>query len=238
MPKDIKQKLPSLTIAIPAYNEEDNLQWVLKNTLSQAPKYLSDFEIVVINDGSTDKTQDIVETFAKKHKCIRVLHQQNKGYGEAMLVGIKNAKKEFVAYMPADGQFLVEDMRYCLPLIGKADLILGARGSRADYTAYRLMLSYTYLIVLRILFGVAFQDVNWLNIWRTREVQKLKINSRGIFLLAEIVIRFQKNGLKVLEAPSNYRPRRSGQEKNAKFSLAVQALIDAIKLWFSLQFKF
>lgn len=237
MQKRITKKLPSLTISIPAYNEEDNIRWVLKNTVKEAPTYLSDFEIIVIDDGSTDKTGEIADSFTKKYNFIRVIHQDNKGYGEAMLRGIREARKEFVCYMPADGQFLVEDMKFCLPLMKTADLILGARGSRADYTVYRLILSYTYLVVLRILFGVNFQDVNWLNIWRTKEAQKLKINSRGIFLLAEIVIRFQKKGLKVVEASSFYRPRTAGRAKNARFSLALQTLIDAIKLWFSLRFQ-
>lgn len=237
MQKDIKQKLPSLTIAIPAYNEETNLEWVLKNTLEKAPQYLSDYEIVVINDGSKDKTGKIADKFAKKYREVRVVHQENKGYGEAMLRGIKEAKKKFVAYMPADGQFLVEDMKYCLPYMREADLILGARGSRADYTVYRLILSYTYLVILRLLFGITFQDVNWLNIWRTKEVQKLKVQSRGIFLLAEIVVRFRKKGLKVVEAPSFYRPRTAGKAKNAKLSLAFQTLVDAIKLWFSFRLQ-
>lgn len=233
MPKRIAKKLPSLTIAIPAYNEEANLAWVLKNTLSEGPKYLSEFEIIIVNDGSTDRTGEIADRFTKKDSRIRVIHQVNKGYGEAMLAGIKEAKKEFVAYMPADGQFLIRDMEHCLPLMREADLILGARGSRADYSTYRLILSYAYLIVLRVLFGITFQDVNWLNIWRTREVQKLKISSRGIFLLAEIVVRFQKKGLRVVEGPSFYRPRRGGKAKNTKLSIALRTLLDAVRLWFS-----
>lgn len=232
MSKNIKKKIPSLTIAIPAFNEEENIEWVIKNTLLEAPKYLLDYEIVIINDGSTDNTGKIADKFAKKDKRIRVIHQKNKGYGEAMLVGIKEAKKEFVAYMPADGQFLVRDMQFCLPYMNEADLILGARGSRADYTTYRLILSYTYLILLRLLFGITFQDVNWLNIWRTKKVQKLKIRSRGIFLLAEIVIRFQRKGLKVVEAPSFYRSRKGGREKNAKLTTAIKTLIDTLSFWF------
>ncbi|MBI2028423.1 MAG: glycosyltransferase family 2 protein [Candidatus Levybacteria bacterium] len=237
MSKKIKQKLPSLTLSIPAYNEEDNLGLVIKNTVTNAPKFLSDFEIIIINDGSKDKTGEIADLFAKKYRFIRVIHQENKGYGEAMLRGIKEARKEFVAYMPADGQFLIEDMKYCLPLMRDADLILGARGSRADYTVYRLFLSYTYLIILKILFGISFQDVNWLNIWRTKEVQKLKISSLGIFLLAEIVIRFQKKRLIVVEAPSNYRPRIGGKAKNAKPSIALRTLFDALRLWLRLKFQ-
>lgn len=235
MQKKLKNNLPSLTIAIPAFNEEKNLAWVLKNTLKEAPGYLSNFEILIIDDGSTDSTGKIADDFAKKSKYVRVVHQENGGYGNAMLTGIKGATKDFVAYMPADGQFLVKDMQFCLPYMEEADLILGARGSRADYTLYRLILSYTYLIILKMLFNINFQDVNWLNIWRTCEVQKLKIDSRGIFMLAEIVIRFQRKGLKVVEAPSFYRPRLGGKAKNLKLSIAFKTFIDALKLWIKLR---
>lgn len=236
MSKKISKNIPSLTIAIPAYNEEDNLKEVLENTLEEGPKYLSDFEIIVINDGSTDKTGEIADKFAKRYKNVRVVHKKNEGYGKTMLRGIKEARKEFVAYMPADGQFLVKDMQFCLPYMNEADLILGARGSRADYTTYRLILSYTYLIVLRILFGITFQDVNWLNIWKTKEVRKLKVRSGGVFILAEIVIKFQKKGLNVVEAQSFYRLRKKGKAKNARFSIALQTLFDALRLWIEFSF--
>lgn len=235
MQKKLKKRLPSLTIAIPAYNEDDNLEWILKNTLLDAAKYLSDFEIIVVNDGSTDNTGKIADRFAKKDKRIRVFHQKNGGLGAAMLKGIKEAKKEFVAYMPADGQFLIRDMQFCLPYMKETDLILGARGSRADYSAYRLILSFGYLILLKILFEINFQDVNWLNIWRTKKVQKQKIESRGIFLFAEIVIRFQIERHKIAEAPSFYRPRREGEVKNDKLSVAFRTFIDALSFWLKLK---
>lgn len=234
MQKRIIKSVPSLTIAIPAFNEEKNIEIVLKDILHDAPKYLSNYEVIIVDDGSTDKTGMIAASYAKKYKNIRVFHQKNKGYGAAMLRGIRAARKDFVCYMAADGQFLLKDMQYCIPLMKEADLILGARGSRADYSTYRLILSYGYLILLRILFDIRFQDINWLTIWRTKEVQKLHIDSKGVFLLAEIVVRFQQKRLVVVEAPSFYRPRKFGQEKNSKPSIAMRTLLDACKLWFKI----
>lgn len=233
MQKKLINNLPSISIVIPAFNEEENLKWVVENILSDAPLYLNEFEIIIVDDGSKDNTGKIADALGKKDKRIYVIHQINKGYAEAMLAGIKEAKKEFVAYLPADGQFLLKDMQFCLPYMNEADLILGARGSRADYTLYRLILSYTYLILLKMFFNINFQDVNWLNIWKTKEIKNLKISSRGIFLLAEIVIRFQKKGLRVIEAPSFYRPRRGGQAKNAKLSIAFKTFMDTLKFWFT-----
>lgn len=225
-------KYPSITITIPAYNEEGNLEWVVKDTLRELPKYFQDFEVIIVNDGSTDKTGQIADKLARQNSHIRVIHQPNGGYSKAMWAGIKAATKEFVAYMPADGQFLVSDMRHCFEVMENNDLILGYRGGRPDYTTRRVIFSYIYLTLLLILFDIKYMDVGWVNIWRTQKVQKLKLtSSQGIFLLTEILVRFKKKGYKIAEAPSYYRPRLSGQAKNAKFKVAFLTFLSAIKLW-------
>lgn len=226
---------PSLTIAIPAYNEEKNIEWAVKNTLKSLPKYFKDYEIIVVNDGSTDKTGEIADRLAKRHKRLRVIHQPNGGYSKAMLTGIKAAKKDFVAYMPADGQFLTEDMRHCFEVMGGNDLILGYRGGRSDYTNRRIFLSYGYLLLLLILFDIKYMDVGWVNIWRTEKVQELKFTAaEGIFILTEILVRFRRAGYKIAEAPSYYRPRKSGEAKNAKLKVILETFTNAWKLWWEI----
>lgn len=225
-------KNPSISIAIPAYNEEENLDWVVKDALKELPKYFSVFEIIIVDDGSSDKTGVIADKFAHKNKNVRVIHQTNGGYSKAMLAGIKAAKKEFVAYMPADGQFLIDDMRHCFEVMKGNDLVLGYRGGRPDYSTRRVIFSYTYLLMLLILFDIKYMDVGWVNIWKTKEVQKLKLTAAGgIFILTEILVRFKKRGLKIAEAPSYYRPRKTGEAKNAKFKVAVLTFLNAVKLW-------
>ncbi len=225
----------SLSIAIPAYNEEENLQWVVKNTLKELPLYFKDYEIIIVDDGSTDKTGIIADRLQEKYSSIKVIHQANGGYSKAMLTGIKAAKKEFVAYMPADGQFLVSDMRHCFEYISGNDLILGYRGGRSDYSTRRVIFSYIFLLILLILFDIKYMDVGWVNIWRTKKVQALKLSAiGGIFILTEIVVRFKKKGYKIIEAPSYYRPRKSGEVKNAKFKVAFLTFINALKLWWEL----
>lgn len=231
-------KTLSITIAIPAYNEQENLEWVVKNCLKFLPNYFNDFEVLIVNDGSKDKTGQIANELAKKYKNVRSLHQSNGGYSRAMLTGIRNAKKEFVAYLPADGQYLVKDMEKMYPLMKNSDIVLGYRGIRKDYNLYRKILSYGYLILLFLLFGITVKDLNGPNIWRTMEVNKLKdiysINSKGVFILAEIVARFKKRGLRINEAPSIYRSRRSGTVKNTRFKVVKDTFLDAAKVWWKM----
>lgn len=228
--------MASMTISIPAYNEEENLEWVVKDALKSLPKYFRDFEVVIVDDGSKDKTGVIADKLAKSNKRVRVIHQPNGGYSKAMLTGIKAAKKDFVVYMPADGQFLVKDMENCFKIMEKNDLVLGFRGGRPDYSLYRLVLSYGYLLLLWMLFGISYKDVGWVNIWRTNKVQKLNLTGTGgIFILTEIVVKFKKASLKIAEARSYYRPRKSGEVKNAKFKVVKDTFLNAIKLWWGLQ---
>ncbi len=229
---------PSITIAIPAYNEQENLRWVVNDCLNTLPKYFRDYEVLIIDDGSRDKTPKIADLLVKKNNHVRVIHQQNGGYSKAMLTGIKNAKKEFVGYLPADGQYLVKDMEKMYPFLEKSDIVLGYRGIRKDYNLYRKILSYGYLILLRLMFAITVVDLNGPNIWRVSEVNKLdniySVNSKGVFILAEIVARFQKKELRISEAPSVYRSRRSGSVKNTKLKVVTDTLRDAIIVWWKM----
>lgn len=226
----------SLTIAIPAYNEEKNLGRVVEDTLKKLPEYFEDFEVVVVDDGSSDGSAGIADRLAEKHKTVKVIHQPNGGFSRAMLAGIKAAQKKFVAYMPADGQFLIDDMRHCFEVMEANDLVLGYRGGRPDYTLRRMVMSYGYLMILVILFGIKFMDVGWVNIWRTDKVQGLKLEGTGgIFILSEIVVKFMRKGYRIVEAPSFYHVRKSGEAKNAKFSVALKTLFNALKLWYQIK---
>lgn len=225
--------MSSITIVIPAYNEEKSLDRVVKNTLGKLPKYFQDFEIVIVDDGSQDKTGEIADGLAKKNKRIKVIHQINGGYSRAMLTGIKMASKEFVAYMPADGQFLVDDMRHCFEVMPNNDMILGYRGGRPDYTFKRIIFSYGYLLLLSLLFNLKYTDVGWVIIWRASKIKNIKLtSSSGIFLLTESLVRFQQKKYKIVDAPSYYHPRKLGEAKNVKFKVVFQTLLSAIKFWF------
>lgn len=228
----IRKHLPSLSIVIPAYNEEDNLQWLVKDIVISAPKLgITDLEIVIVDDGSTDKTSKIADNLAKQYKQVRVIHKENGGYCSALLAGIKEAKKDYIAYFPADGQTLIRDIKKCMPLLGKADLILGDRGERLDYSLYRMFISYVYLILLRIFYGNPYRDINWFHIWKKEKIQNMKLTSKGIFILAEIVIRFRDKKYLIKEASVPYRSRMGGEAKNAKLSIAWQTFMDLLRFW-------
>lgn len=225
----------SLSIVIPAYNEEESLGYVLADTFKDLPKIVRDYEIIVVDDGSTDKTLQVANSFAKKSKRVRVIHQKNAGYNKAMITGLRAAKKDYVGYMQADGQDLIRDMVNCFKIMNRYDLVLGIRGKRIDYNFYRLILSYGCLILYRLLFDLKYEDVHWVYIWKTKEVQKLKFDPKGgIFILVESLVKFKRRGLKIGEASSPYRPRYGGENKNTGFKVVWRTFASMIKLWWKI----
>lgn len=221
----------SLSIVIPAYNEEESLGYLLRDTLQDLPKDVRDYEVIIVDDGSTDKTPILAGSFAKKNKHVRVIHQSNSGFNKAMITGLKAAKKNYVAYMHAGGQELIRDMVNCIRIMYQYDLVLGIRGKRIDYNPYRLLLSYGCLILYRILFGITYEDVHWVYIWKTKEVQKLKLDPKGgIFLLVESLVKFKRKGLTIGEASAPYRPRYGGDNKNTSLKVVWRTFVSMLKL--------
>lgn len=228
-------KRSSLSIVIPAYNEEESLGYVLRDTLTDIPKVVDNYEIIIVDDGSTDNTPHIADIFAKKHKHIRVIHQLNGGFNKAMIVGLRAAKKEYVVYLHAGGQDLIRDVVNCVRIMHDYDLVLGIRGKRIDYNIYRLLLSYGCLILYFVLFGITNEDVHWVYIWKTKEVQKIKLDQKGgIFLLVESLIKFKRKGLRIGEASAPYRPRYGGDNKNDSLKVVWRTFVSMMRLWWKI----
>ncbi len=225
----------SLSIIIPAFNEEESLGYVLNDTIKDLPKVSKDFEIIIVDDGSKDKTRQIADSFAKRNRRVRLIHQANGGFNKAIITGLKAAKKNYVAYMQADGQDLIRDMVNCFKIMENFDLVLGVRGKRIDYNLYRLILSYGAWLLYRVLFGITYEDVHWIYVWETSEVQKLRLDpDGGMFVLVESLVKFQKKGLKIGEASSPYRPRYGGINKNDNHKVIIKTFISMIKLWYKI----
>jgi len=223
----------SLSIVIPAFNEKKGLAQVVPQLYVELEQYISDYEVIVVDDGSTDETPSVLDELivAFPDLVVKTL-PNNMGYGFALMRGIELSTKEFVAYVPADGQFSVADMRHCFEVLEGSDLVLGYRGGRSDYTFQRILLSYGYLIFLFLLFRLRYSDVGWVHIWRTQAIRPLRLEGdRGIFILTEIIIRLKRCGAVISEAPSYYHPRVSGEPKNTKFIVIMKTIRSAISLY-------
>lgn len=224
----------NLTIIIPCFNEELDLAHTVKTNIDDAKKYLKNFEIIIVNDGSTDDTLKIAKKLDKKYSNIRIItHKKNLGLGAAILSGAKISRYDLITYLPGDGQVYLGDIISGLQKAKEADLVLTYRKNRSDYNIYRKFISWCLAVLIRILFGLKYKDYNWVHIYRKNIFSKIEIKSNGVFFLGEIVIKANMQSMKIVEAESIYRPRRSGTSKTAKFIIIFKAFFDLLAIWYS-----
>ena len=132
-------KAPSLSIFFPCYNEEDSIETLARKAVETASRITSDYEIIIVNDGSSDKTAEIADRLAEEIEQVRAVHHQaNSGYGAALQTGFKAATKELVFYTDGDGQFDIGELPNLLPLIAECDIVSGYRINRQDGFIRRL----------------------------------------------------------------------------------------------------
>jgi glycosyltransferase involved in cell wall biosynthesis len=221
----------SLSIMIPAYNEEDNLSDLIKQTFQAAKKITTDFEIVIVNDGSSDNTASIAEALAETYKNVRVVsYEKNQGLAHAFRTGIQACRKNIILYIEGDGQQPLKDQYGVLKKIKNADVVLGSRSYRFDYSLFRKTLSYGFLFLLWLFFGLKFKDVGWSQVYRRKIFDKVKLKSTSPFFCAELIVKALRNGFNVTEAPVFYRVRESGITKYGNVMTAYEIFKEMIML--------
>ncbi len=227
-----------LTIIIPTYNEEESLKDVVENTRKIVNKETNNFEIIIVNDGSKDKTGQIIKAISERYKKIKVIdHKFNMGSGMAIRTGIKHAKFDLITFIPADGQFELTEIGIFLKAAKDADIVIGSRIERSDYSWFRLLSSWVFIKLVNFMFHTSYKDVNWVHMWRKEVFDKIKVRSKGVFLSEEILVRAQKAGFKVKEIDSIYKPRMAGKAKGSHPFTIIKTLIEMLILWFELCFN-
>lgn len=201
-----------LSVIVLAYNEEANLRDVVLRVRDVVAGLGLEYEVVIVEDGSKDRTREIALSLEKEHPEVRcVLHEVNQGSGRAIRSGVEAARGERIIYVPADGQFDVHEIARFMKAAELADIVIGARLHRSDYTWFRKLSSRTFLAMVRILFGTTFRDVNWVHLWHRKVFETCPLRSEGVFLLEEIIVRATRNRFSFVEIESDYRPRQGGQ---------------------------
>lgn len=221
----------SISVIIPAYNEQENLKKAVSLTVSVLEDLGRDYEIIIVNDGSTDRTRDIAEALASENRGVRAVHQENKGFGGAVLTGLGEARHQLITYNSADGQFDIGELDRLLQAMDGSEVVLGYRTSRSDYSPYRKMNSMAYMVLLRLLFGLKFRDVNWIHLYRREIFDRVKVTSTGVFFCAEVVIKAARAGMKIAEVETSYYPRVGGVARGGKLPVVAKTFADLLRTW-------
>jgi glycosyltransferase involved in cell wall biosynthesis len=228
--------MPSVSLVIPAYNEEAGLAATAGRCLSTLSRTTDDWEVVMLDDHSTDRTYEIMEDVQRVDpRRIRIArHPVNLGIARTFEDLYRMATKDFVFLIPADGEYPPEVLAECMPLLDDHDIVL-CRRRHKNYTPTRHAVSVGFQVLPRLLFGVDLFDPGTVKCMRREIIQRIPTISRGVFVEAERLIRALKCGYRMAVVEIVQEPRRGGIARGASLRLVREALYDLVSVWFHLQ---
>jgi len=226
--------LRSLSFFFPAYNEEENVEAVVREAQAKLPRFADDVEIVVVDDGSRDRTGEIADRLAAEDPRVRVVHHSpNRGYGGAVRSGLATATKEHVFFTDGDQQFDLDDLDRLIARLDRADVVVGWREKRAD-PPKRLFIAWVYNTLIRALFLAPFRDVDCaFKIFRRSVFDRVPlaaVRSDSAFFSPELLLVLRARGERIEQVPVRHFPRRYGREKGATLRVIMRTVRDLLRL--------
>lgn len=217
----------SLSVILPAYNEEALIATTLSMVMSVLTTWMQDFEVIVVNDGSKDRTAEMVARLAAYDRRIRLInHPVNKGYGAALVTGFESVTKELTFFMDSDGQFDIRDLIRFFPLIEEYGAVVGYRRDRQD-TWMRKLNAWGWKHLVGFIFGVQVRDIDCaFKLFRTEFFRRQRLETRGAMINAEILYKLARAGYTYTEVGVQHLPRRAGKATGAKPTVILRALCE------------
>jgi len=203
-----------LSLIIPAWNEEEAIVQAVREATTALASYTKTYEIIVVDDGSTDATPELVRAESTINPAVRLVQQPaNLGYGAALRAGFEAAHYELVAFTDADCQFDLADLEYMLPLADRYDIVSGYRMNRQD-SVLRRFYSWGYNTLIQFLLGSPIRDIDCaLKVFHRQQLQTILPETDNFFANTDMLTRAQADGLSVVDVGVHHRPRAAGHSK-------------------------
>ena len=221
----------NISVFFPCYNEEKNLESLTNSILNFLPAISDQYEVIIVNDGSRDRTGEIAEALSKKNHHVKVFnHETNLGYGAALKTGFKNAKLDYIFFTDGDNQFDIKEIEKFIPFCQEFDVVAGYRINRRDNFMRRLNAT-SFKMFVRMLFGLQIRDLNCaFKLFKKKVIDAIDIESTGAFINAEILIKAKKKGFTMTEVGVTHYPRQWGTQTGANPKVIFRAFCDLFKL--------
>jgi len=235
----MQKKLPELSIFFPFWNEEKNVKHVVESAILVAKSIAEQWEILIIDDGSSDKTYEIGRELAQKYKNVRAItHSPNRGYGAALREGFENARYKYVVFTDGDRQFDFSEVDKFVDAINGSDIVIGFRKKRRDKFV-RHVLMYLLKIWDFVFFRFYFKDIDCgFKMFRKSVFNEIMpLRSEGAMITTEILAKATRKILKIKEVEVNHYPREFGDESGANIAVVVRAVLESFILWFDIHNK-
>jgi len=223
--------MKELSLIIPFYNEEKNLLSFLRSLNSVLNSKKVDYEIIAVNNGSTDNTAELLRSIARKNKRVRIVTvQKNIGYGFGIISGLKKASSKYVGYCWGDGQIAAEDIYNVFATLRSEDLdICKVKRTNRKDSFFRKLQSLLYNFAYNILFSINLKDINGCPKIMKREVlAAINPTSNDWFIDPEIMIKAFRKKFKIKEIPVTYYKREKGKSQ-VRLTTAFEFVKNAVK---------
>jgi glycosyltransferase involved in cell wall biosynthesis len=226
---------PSITVVFPMFNEEAYVERAVSAARGVLERAGHDFEIIVVDDASTDGTAPIADRLARADPRIRVLHNPvNLKLGGALRVGYAAATKDLVFYTDADLPIDLDELPRAVRLLEyqQADIVAAYRHDRTSEGWIRTVYTFTYNHLIRILFDLKVRDVNFaFKLFRRSVLGRFPLKSNGSFIDAEFLLRARKHGCPIIQIGLDYFPRTRGLSTLASFGVIAEMLREMAENW-------
>jgi glycosyltransferase involved in cell wall biosynthesis len=230
--------ISELSVFFPAYNEEVSLKTTVEKAAKVLDKIAVAWEIIIINDGSSDKTLSVAQKLSQSNPKVKVInHSVNQGYGASLKSGLYNAKYNWIAFTDSDGQFdfaeitkFIEKQR-----LTRSDLVIGYYLDR-KVSGWVKFTSRVWELTVSILFGLKVRDIDCgFKLISKKVVTKIpKLEAeRGAFITSEFLIKAKRAGFEIAEVGVHHFPRQAGTPTGRHFNVIIKSFVDLFKLWIS-----
>jgi glycosyltransferase involved in cell wall biosynthesis len=231
------EKLPSLTIFYPCYNDGGTIATMIIRGIQVAAQVADDFEVLVINDGSEDDSAPVLDEMARLYpEHVRVIHEARpSGYGGVLRKGFAAARKEWIFYTDGDAQYDPRELPVLVKNLGPdIDMVNGYKIKRRD-PLHRVWIGLAYQYFVKLVFGLIIRDVDCdYRLLRRSIFDVVKLESRSGTITFEMVKKIQDAGFRIAEAPVHHYYRQYGVSQFFNIRRVLRTLVDLMRWWWRL----
>jgi len=227
---------PSLSVFFPAYNDSGTIASMVIRTVKAAAELTSDFEIIVVDDGSGDGTAEIADELARTYPQVRAVHHPiNRDYGAALQTGFRSATKELIFYTDGDAQYDPAELALLwAKMTSGVDLVNGYKISRAD-PLHRIIIGRVYHYTVSVLFGLKLRDVDCdFRLMRRAIFERINLEKTSGIICVEMMKKIQDGGFRIAEVPVHHYHRAFGKSQFFNFRRIFRTGLDVMALWWVL----
>ena len=223
--------MKSITVIVPALNEEQHIMKALDNSIEALNKASLKWEIIVINDGSTDRTQEIVEDIITRNPLVRIVnHDTPQGLGKSFWDGVDNSRNDAVVVIPGDNENDPWEIIRYYKLLEHVDMIIPFVFNKEVRSIFRNTLSWVYRFIVNSTFKINLNYTNGTVLYRKAILKELEYRSSSFFFQTDILIRLIKRGYLFAEVPYRLDIRQGGTSKAVAFPSLLQVIRGYLRL--------